>query len=85
MIATGLCRCPDNHRAIGVDMTRLQTPAHLVSWARFTPGISQSAGRQKGNSSTGHGNNNPARPRCRAEQTRHPPEMSPAVVTLFLD
>lgn len=41
---------------IGVDMNRFPTPAHLVSWAKFVPGISESAGRKKGNSSTGHGN-----------------------------
>jgi transposase len=41
---------------IGVDMTRFPTPAHLVSWAKFAPGISESAGRKKGNSGSGHGN-----------------------------
>ncbi|MPZ82069.1 MAG: IS110 family transposase [Actinophytocola sp.] len=41
---------------IGVDMSRFPTSAHLVSWARFAPGISESAGRKKGNSGTGHGN-----------------------------
>jgi len=41
---------------IGVDMTRFPTSAHLVSWAKFAPGISESAGRKKGNSGTGHGN-----------------------------
>ena len=41
---------------IGVDMTRFPTPAHLVSWARFAPGVSESAGRKKGNAGTGHGN-----------------------------
>ncbi|WP_295698123.1 IS110 family transposase [Lapillicoccus sp.] len=41
---------------IGVDMTRFPTPAHLTSWARFAPGIKESAGRAKGNGSTGHGN-----------------------------
>jgi len=41
---------------IGLDMSRFPTPAHLVSWARFAPGVSESAGRKKGNSGTGHGN-----------------------------
>jgi len=41
---------------IGVDMTRFPTPAHLASWARFAPGIKESAGRNKGNGATGHGN-----------------------------
>ena len=33
---------------IGVDMTRFPTPAHLCSWARFAPGIKESAGKNKG-------------------------------------
>ncbi|WP_327097174.1 transposase [Nocardia vinacea] len=41
---------------IGVDMSRFPTPGHLCSWAKFSPGISTSAGRPKGNGSTGHGN-----------------------------
>ncbi|MGB7982469.1 MAG: IS110 family transposase [Candidatus Nanopelagicales bacterium] len=41
---------------IGVDMTRFPTPAHLCSWARFAPGIKESAGRKKGTGATGHGN-----------------------------
>jgi transposase len=41
---------------IGVDMSRFPTPAHLASWARFAPGVKESAGRKKGNGSTGHGN-----------------------------
>jgi transposase len=41
---------------IGTDMTRFPTPGHLASWARFAPGIKTSAGRSKGNGSTGHGN-----------------------------
>jgi transposase len=41
---------------IGVDMTRFPTAAHLCSWARFAPGVKESAGRTKGNGTTGHGN-----------------------------
>jgi transposase len=41
---------------IGIDMTRFPTPGHLCSWARFAPGIKESAGRKKGNATTGHGN-----------------------------
>ena len=41
---------------IGTDMTRFPTPGHLASWAKFAPGIKSSAGRTKGNGSTGHGN-----------------------------
>ena len=41
---------------IGLDMSRFPTPAHLASWAKFAPGINSSAGKTKGNGSTGHGN-----------------------------
>jgi transposase len=41
---------------VGVDMSRFPTPGHLVSWARFAPGVKESAGRRKGNATTGHGN-----------------------------
>jgi transposase len=41
---------------IGTDMSRFPTPAHLTSWARFAPGVSESAGRPKGNAGTGKGN-----------------------------
>ena len=41
---------------IGTAMTRFPTPAHLTSWARSGPGVSESAGRKKGNAGTGHGN-----------------------------
>ncbi|HYZ09864.1 MAG TPA: transposase [Pseudonocardiaceae bacterium] len=41
---------------IGLDMTRFATAAHLCSWARFAPGVKESAGKKKGRGSTGHGN-----------------------------
>ena len=41
---------------VGLDMSRFPTPAHLSSWAKFAPGINSSAGKTKGNGSTGHGN-----------------------------
>lgn len=37
-------------------MTRFPTPGHLASWARFAPGVKSSAGKNKGNGSSGHGN-----------------------------
>ena len=40
---------------IGTDMTRFPTAGHLTSWAKFAPGINSSAGKSKGNGSTGHG------------------------------
>ena len=41
---------------IGMDMSRFPTAAHLASWARFAPGVKESAGRKKGKGTTGHGN-----------------------------
>ena len=40
---------------LGVDMTRFPTAGHLVSWAKFAPGVKESAGRRKGSGATGHG------------------------------
>jgi hypothetical protein len=37
-------------------MTRFPTAGHLVSWAKYAPGVSESAGKKKGKNSTGHGN-----------------------------
>jgi transposase len=41
---------------IGTDMSRFPTAGHLASWAKFAPGVKESAGKSKGNASTGHGN-----------------------------
>jgi transposase len=41
---------------LGVDMSRFPTPGHLVSWARYAPGVKESAGKKKGKATTGHGN-----------------------------
>jgi transposase len=41
---------------VGLDMSRFPTAGHLASWAKFTPGVKESAGKRKGKGSTGHGN-----------------------------
>jgi transposase len=41
---------------IGTDMERFPTAGHLTSWARFAPGVKESAGKSKGKGATGHGN-----------------------------
>jgi len=41
---------------IGVDMTVFPTAGHLVSWAKWSPQVKQSAGKRKGSNSTGRGN-----------------------------
>jgi transposase len=41
---------------VGTDMGRFPTAGHLASWARFAPGVKQSAGKPKGKATTGHGN-----------------------------
>jgi transposase len=41
---------------IGTDMGRFPTAGHLTSWARFAPGVKESAGKNKGKGATGHGN-----------------------------
>jgi transposase len=33
---------------IGTDMTRFPTAGHLVSWAKFAPGVKESAGKHRG-------------------------------------
>ena len=40
----------------GTDMGRFPTAGHLVSWAKFAPGVKESAGKKKGKGTTGHGN-----------------------------
>jgi len=46
---------------IGIDMDRFPTAGHLVSWAKFAPGIKESAGKKKGKNTTGHGDSYLAR------------------------
>lgn len=36
-------------------MTRFPASGHLASWAKFTPGVKESAGKKKGKNATGHG------------------------------
>ena len=46
---------------IGIDMGRFPTAGHLVSWAKFAPGVKESAGKKKGKNTTGYGNSYLAR------------------------
>jgi transposase len=41
---------------IGADMTVFPTASHLVSWAKWSPQVRQSAGKRKGSNATGRGN-----------------------------
>ena len=41
---------------IGTDMTVFPTASHLVSWAKWSPQVKQSAGKRKGSNATGRGN-----------------------------
>ncbi len=41
---------------IGTDMTVFPTASHLVSWAKWSPQVTQSAGKRKGSNATGRGN-----------------------------
>src|SRR5215471_13588748 len=52
----GLVCAQDVIAEIGTDMTVFPTSAHLVSWARWSPQVRQSAGKRKGGNSTGRGN-----------------------------
>ena len=55
---TGVGRTPAQTiiAEIGTDMARFPTPGHLASWARYAPGVKQSAGKAKGKATTRHGN-----------------------------
>jgi transposase len=46
---------------IGIHMGPFPTAGHLVSWAKFAPGVKESAGKKKGKNSTGPGNSYLAR------------------------
>jgi hypothetical protein len=41
---------------VGLDMSRFPARDHLASWAKYAPGVSESAGKKKGKNATGHGN-----------------------------
>jgi transposase len=56
MHGTGPVCAQDIIAEIGVDMTAFPTAAHLVSWAKWSPQVTQSAGKRKGSNATGRGN-----------------------------
>jgi transposase len=58
---------------IGLDMTRFPTAGHLVSCAKFAPGVKESAGKKKGKGSTGNGNRYLARGQRRRLPAARPP------------
>jgi transposase len=41
---------------IGTGISTFPTAGHLASWAKFAPGVKESAGKKKGKASTGRGN-----------------------------
>ena len=41
---------------IGTDMAVFPTASHLMSWAKWSPQVRQSAGKRKGSNATGRGN-----------------------------
>ena len=45
----------------GLDMARFPTAGHLVSWAKYAPGVKEPAGKKKGKNAAGHGNPHLAR------------------------
>jgi hypothetical protein len=53
-------------------MTRCPTPGHLASWAKFAPGVSESAGKKKGVNATSHGDPYLARVLGEAARRRGP-------------
>jgi transposase len=52
----GMICAQDIIAEIGVDMTVFPTASHLVSWAKWSPQVKQSAGKRKGSNATGRGN-----------------------------
>jgi transposase len=52
----GVICAQDMIAEIGADMTVFPTASHLVSWARWSPQVKQSAGKRKGSNATGRGN-----------------------------
>ena len=52
----GIICAQDIIAEIGVDMTVFPDAAHLVSWAKWSPQVRQSAGKRKGSNATGRGN-----------------------------
>ena len=53
---TGVITAQDIIAEIGTDMTVFPTAAHLVSWAKWCPQVTQSGGKRKGANASGRGN-----------------------------
>jgi hypothetical protein len=64
----------------GVDMTRFPSAAHLVSWAKFSPQIHQSAGKSMSKAAAGATPGWPARSAASSSRTLVPtPSSAPAI------
>ena len=63
---------------IGIDRGRFPAAGHLVSWAKFAPGVKESAGTKKGKNSTGHGHSYLARVLGNAAVAAGRPDTFPA-------
>ena len=74
----GMICAQDIIAEIGTDMAVFPTASHLVSWAKWSPQVRQSAGKRKGSNATGRGNPTSAPHSARQESAPATPSRSSA-------